>query len=235
MAHKESVSSLRLIDGDPIRTRAALGLAISHCTIVLQSEKMRHEVWARQPYWEPSPASDESLYHVDEVVHEELEYEEWVNQVWAAVLSMLNGAANLSKLFYGAGMGNARKDPHYEWRERQRDQLRTLLKPGPALNAASRVTRDAFEHIDERLWIRLHAIVEGAVDPEVIRYATGSREDWKTYVSEPPLGLYDPADGRVWFWQRDGQEVSTDLRVLAREVGELKARAIETRRFIATT
>lgn len=222
-----------LVDGDERRTRAALGLTISHCTIVLQANEERHAAWGRQPYWEGSPASGDSLYHVDEVVHEELEYEEWVNQAWAAVLAMLNGAANLSKLFYGAGFGNAQKNPEFAWIERQRADLRDILLPGSAVDSASRMTRDAFEHIDERLWARLIDIKDGQAVPEVVRFATGSREEWEEFATEPPLGLYDHAGGLVWFWDRSGREVSTNLEHLVEDVARIKERAIGARQLIA--
>jgi len=230
---RSNLSAL-LLEGDATRTRAALGLTISHCTIVLQSNLQRQDAWDRQPYWEAAPWSDESLYHVDEVVHEELEYEEWVNQVWAAVFSMLSGAANLSKLFYGVGrVVTSTRDDDHAWVEAQRRRLREILDPGPALGAASRVTRDAFEHIDERLWWRLLEIHHGRAENQVIRYATGAKGDWNELVQDPPLGVYDPGSASVWFWQRDGQEVSTHLGTLADEAARLKERAIAVRLAIA--
>ena len=151
MSRKTAELARELWNDDLVGARAALGLTISHCAVVLQSNRERIAAWERQPYWEPSPASDESLYYADEAVHEQLEYEGWVNEVWAAVLSMLNGAANLSKLFYGTGAKQGKVSHHEVWIERQRFALRNILSPGSALGAASRATRDAFEHIDERL------------------------------------------------------------------------------------
>lgn len=196
-----------LVGGDTVRTRAALGLTISHCTIVLQSNTQRDEAWRRQPYWEAAPWSDETLNHGDEVVHEELDYEEWVNQVWAAVLSMLNGAANLSKLFYGTGTDRrTSRNSDNDWTELQRQDLRRILRPGPALDAGSRATRDAFEHVDERLWSRLNDIRQGRAQDEVVRYLIGVKSDVNYYVEEPPLGVYDHGMSSVWFWRRDGGE-----------------------------
>lgn len=220
----EQPSQFQLLDGDAAASVVVLGVVISHCAAVLQGDRLVRHYSETRPYFDASPASGD-VYVQDMHLHEEPEYERWTNEFWSAISSLLTGAANLSKLFHGAGFGNNKKDPLADWKDNQRAMLRESLHVGPILGPASRSVRDALEHIDERLWQRLAAVRSGQADAFVVRHAFGWRDEWHEYVSEPPLGLYDPSSHTVYLVDQMGSEVSTDLGALVAEVTGVGDRA----------
>ena len=214
--------------GDLGITRVELGVVISHCAMVIDADREIREAALHRPYFDASPASGD-VYVDDSWLHNCPDYEEWTNTFWALISQFLVGAANLSKMLYGSSSGSAKKDPSHAWMEDRRARVRGILQVGPALGFRSRAVRDAMEHIDERLWRRLALIATGLADPFVIRYAFGIYEEWWENISEPPLGLYDPASHTVYFLDRDGQEISSNLAEVASEVADVLSRAVEYR------
>jgi hypothetical protein len=222
--------------GDYNPTLITLGVVISHCSMVLDADRRIRDLAFSRPDFDASPASGH-VYVDDSYLHEEPEYEQWTNKFWASVSQFLTGAANLSKLFHGTSSDGGRKNSSLAGNEQRRAELRDILRVGPALGRDSRRVRDAMEHVDERLWQRLADVDAGKADPFVVRYAFGSHWEWWESLGEdgdPPLGLYDPASHIVYFLDRDGREIHSNLDHIAAEVERIRGRAIAHRALLVT-
>jgi hypothetical protein len=111
---------------------------------------------------------------------------------WAALQSILNSAANISKLLWG-GIGEPEARKRVEARRRQ---LRKSLGVTYRSPLRFRQMRNAFEHFDEELEKRgAGPLVGRNVGPARSIRIQGLKQSDR-------LGHFDPSTGRVTFWGR---------------------------------
>lgn len=132
--------------------------------------------------------------------------------VWAAIQGILVSTANISKLLWGSGRPDKRKEI-----EARRRPLRERLKVEDSSALNSTRLRNAFEHVDERIEDMFRESTSS--QPFIARNVGPPEMVWMPGQPEALFGHYDPGTGILKFWER-----SMDIPAVMRECEALLAR-----------